>query len=55
MAEGLEEAVEEDLGLALFVAGDVGGAPVNEGLQSGFAVGHVGRRRCSCGVHGGGL
>lgn len=30
LAEGLEEAVEEDLGLAFFVAGDVLAAPVDE-------------------------
>ena len=33
LAEGLEEAVEEDLGLALLVAGDVGGGPVDEVLK----------------------
>ena len=42
MAEGAEQVIEEKLRLALFVAGEMGGAPVNEGLQSGFAFGHVG-------------
>ena len=39
LAEGLEEAVEEDLGLAFFVAGDVGGGPGDEFLEAGFAIG----------------
>ena len=51
MAAGAEQVVEEDGGLALFVALDMSGAPVNEGLQSGFAVGHLGRRGRPCGVH----
>jgi hypothetical protein len=34
LSEGDEEAVEEDLGLAFFVAGDVGGGPINEGLEA---------------------
>lgn len=38
LAEGLEEPVEEDLGLAFFVAGDVGGGPVDEFLEARFAV-----------------
>ena len=38
LAEGLEEAVEEDLGLAFFVASDVGGGPIDEFLKAGFAV-----------------
>ncbi len=37
-AEGLEEAVEEDLGLAFFVAGDVGGGPIDKILESAIAV-----------------
>ena len=36
VAEGLEETVEEDLGLAFFVADDVFLAPVNEGGEFGI-------------------
>lgn len=38
-AKGLEEAVEEELGFAFFIAGDVGGGPSDEFLEAGFAVG----------------
>jgi hypothetical protein len=42
LAEGLEEAVEEDLRLALFVAGDVGGGPIDEFLEPSFSIiGHA--------------
>lgn len=45
LAKGLEEPVQKDLGLALFVTGDMSGGPVDEFLKTGFAVlGHVGRR-----------
>jgi hypothetical protein len=36
VVEGLEEAVEIDLGLAFFIAGDVLGAPVGELGEEGF-------------------
>ncbi len=43
VAEGLEEPVEEDLGLALFVAGDVLAHPVAERCQlRGAGIGHCG-------------
>lgn len=43
LGEGLEEAVEEDLGVAFLVAGDVFCAPVDEFGEALFAVevGHV--------------
>ena len=42
LGEGLEQAVEKDLGFAFFVAGDVGGGPSDEVLEAGFAVvGHL--------------
>jgi hypothetical protein len=40
MTEGAEQVVEEDGGLAFFVAGDVLGTPVHEGFQLDFARGH---------------
>ena len=52
LAEGLEETVEdphpsplpkgEGIEAALFVARDVGGGPVDESLEAGFAVGCFG-------------
>ena len=33
LIKGLEEPVEEDLGLSLFVTRDVGGAPLDKGLK----------------------
>ena len=45
MAEGLEKAVEEDLRLPLFIAGDVGTGPGGEGGEFfGAGVGHDARR-----------
>ena len=38
LAEGLEEAIEEGLGFALFVGRDVGGGPVGEFLEARPAV-----------------
>jgi hypothetical protein len=38
LTEGLEEAVEEDLGLAFFVAGDVLRAPAGELGEALFAI-----------------
>jgi hypothetical protein len=39
LAEGLKQAVEEDLGFAFFIARDVGGGPGDKFLEAGFAVG----------------
>jgi hypothetical protein len=42
LAEGLEEAIEEYLGLAFFVAGDVDGDPVDKFLPAAIAIcGHA--------------
>jgi hypothetical protein len=37
LAEGAVEAVEEDLGLAFLVAGDVGGGPGDEVVEERFS------------------
>ena len=39
LGEGLEQAIEEDLGFAFFVARDVGGGPSDEFLEAAFAIG----------------
>ena len=44
LAKGLEEAVEEDLGLAFFVAGVVGAGPGDEGGKFVAAVGDHGQQ-----------
>jgi hypothetical protein len=38
LSEGLEQAVEKDLGFAFFVPRDVRGGPVDEVLEAGFAI-----------------
>ena len=45
-AEGLEEAVEEDLCFAFLVAFDVLGGPIDEGLEFGGADGIHGAGDC---------